>query len=55
MAKDKAPSNTSEFDVLPESELEELVGGQPLQLKPISAKDFASIAAALCLNDPEPR
>jgi hypothetical protein len=67
MAEDKDPSNTGEFDVLPEAELEELVGGVQLVsalkysklissslLKPVNPGTLAGLKVALCLYD-DPR
>lgn len=64
MANDNNASNASEFDALPESELEEVVGGAQLfrhvlsgeaiirTLKPVSPNDFGRVTASLCLLDP---
>jgi hypothetical protein len=67
MAEDKGSNNTGEFDVLPESELEDLVGGLTLAsavkfpkylgsslLKPVNPGTFAGLKVALCLYD-DPR
>lgn len=65
MAEDKGSNDSGEFDVLPESELEDLVGGQLTAikfsnltgyalLKPVNPGTFAGLKVALCLYD-DPR